>query len=396
MDTKRYDVGVIGAGPSGSWAAYLMATAGVRVLLADPSHPREKPCGGGVTGRALALVADAIGPDRLPAVPILTARFIDTALGVSATVPLDPHGEDLIVASRTTFDGRLLAAARGAGAAFTAARALDIGRSRGTFTLRMSDGRTYAVDRLVGADGANSLTRRRLAGAFRRDQLSIATGYFVSGFTASEVVIEFVRDPPGYIWSFPRPDHLAVGICAASVAGSTAGTLRARAAAWIRSSGVAPAGAALQAYAWPIPSLSALDLESLATAGPGWLLVGDAAGLVDPITREGIFFALKSAECASDAIVAGGPDPGRVFADRVRREIVAELIRAARLKARFFQPRFTRLLVGALAQSPAIGRVMADLVAGTQGYRGLRTRLVGTMEWRLALRLINVGWLPTA
>lgn len=391
---KHYDVGVIGAGPSGAWAARQLATRGVRVLLADPSHPREKPCGGGVTGRALALVADALGPERLPAVSILTARFVDTTIGVSATVPLDPQGDSLIVVSRTEFDTRLLSAARRAGATFSAARLLDIDHSRRTFTLRMSDGQAYEVDRLIGADGANSLTRRRLAGAFRRDQLSIATGHFVQGFTASEVVVEFVADPPGYIWSFPRPDHLAVGICAPADSGSTAEMLRARTAAWIRASAVAPAGASLRPYSWPIPSLSASDLESLVTAGRGWLLVGDAAGLVDPITREGIFFALKSAEYAADAIVAGGPDPGSVFTEHVRREIVAELLRASRLKARFFQPRFTGLLVGALAQSPRIGRVMADLVAGTQGYRGLRMRLVGTMDLRLAWGLLRAGWLP--
>ena len=77
----KYDVAVVGAGPAGAWTAHLLASRGARVVLADPSHPREKPCGGGVTGRALALVAPALAVDRLPAVSIRTARFVDTDHG---------------------------------------------------------------------------------------------------------------------------------------------------------------------------------------------------------------------------------------------------------------------------------------------------------------------------
>jgi hypothetical protein len=82
------DVAVIGAGPAGSWAAYNLARRGARVTIFDSSHPREKPCGGGVTSRALALVADALGGSSLPASTIRRARFVDTAAGQSAVVPL--------------------------------------------------------------------------------------------------------------------------------------------------------------------------------------------------------------------------------------------------------------------------------------------------------------------
>src|SRR6476660_937458 len=103
-----YDTAVVGAGPSGAWAAYCLARRGARVTIFDPSHPREKPCGGGVTGRALALVADAIKPYALPVSVIRTARFVDSRRGESAVVPRD-RGADataapLIVASRSTFD----------------------------------------------------------------------------------------------------------------------------------------------------------------------------------------------------------------------------------------------------------------------------------------------------
>jgi len=97
------DVAVVGAGPAGAWAAYTLARRGARVRIFDPSHPREKPCGGGVTGRALHLVADAARA-TVPRCVIRTARFVDTDRRESAVVPLDDEAQDsdaaLVVASR--------------------------------------------------------------------------------------------------------------------------------------------------------------------------------------------------------------------------------------------------------------------------------------------------------
>src|SRR5438477_7527931 len=108
------DVAIVGAGPAGVRAAYVLARRGARVTIFDGSHPREKPCGGGVTGRALALVADAIDASRLPSVVIRSARFTDAMRSDRAVVPLDATA--LIVASRAQFDAMLVASAVRAGA----------------------------------------------------------------------------------------------------------------------------------------------------------------------------------------------------------------------------------------------------------------------------------------
>ena len=113
------------------------------------------------------------------------------------------------------------------------------------------------------------------------------------------------------------------------------------------------------------------------------MLVGDAAGLVDPITREGIFFALRSADLAADALLAGVAPP-RVTAAASAPRSTPSSLRAARLKARFFQPHFIALLVWRSSRSGRIRAVMADLVAGRQTYRGLRRRLLATFELRCA------------
>jgi flavin-dependent dehydrogenase len=360
------------------------------VTIVDGSHPREKPCGGGVTGRALAIVAEAIGDPPLSARVIRSARFTNSQAGTSATVPLAALGigpaSDLVVARRQDFDRRLLEAACAAGATLKRARVVDVGIDRAGVRVETADEPLYA-DFVIGADGANSLVRRRVAAAFRRDQLSIATGFFAHGTTSDEIAIELVANPPGYIWSFPRPNHLAVGICAPAHGGTSSARLREATRAWICSTNIAP-GARLEPYAWPIPSLSASDFGALTLAGPRWLLVGDAAGLVDPITREGIFYALRSADMAARALA--DDNPGRAYADEVGAEIVGELARAARLQQRFFDPRFTTLLTDALLASAGIRAVMADLIAGRQSYKGLKWRLARTREIGLAWRWLVV------
>jgi geranylgeranyl reductase family protein len=383
---NEFDVAIVGAGPAGCWAAYCLARQGARVALIDGSHPREKPCGGGVTGRALDLVRDAIDLARVSAVNIDTATFVDGAR--SATMRLGNarrSGPQLAVVSRRDFDGALLQAAIGAGASHAASRATDVHRANGRWVISTRGG-AVGSGWLVGADGPNSLVRRRVFRPFRREDLSIAAGYFVHGASSREITVVFEHEPAGYLWSFPRPDHLAVGV-GAQADGTSSVALLALAADWIRTN-VRKEGVRLERYSWPIPSLNAASLDREQPSGDQWMLIGDAGGLVDPITREGIFFALASGEAAAASLAERAAAPR--YGERIRDTIHAELRRAARLKPRFFDRRFTSLLVQGLQRSPRIQAVMADLVAGQQPYCGLRRRLLKTFELRLMLELAFV------
>jgi len=377
----HFEVIVIGAGPAGSVAARDIARAGGRVALVDGSHPREKACGGGVTGRALQLLGLDAGSTGGRAIE--NVRFEAGLSSVSVTLP----ERYLDVFSREAFDRTLRDAAREAGAVTLDARAASLQRSGGRWTMTAGGSSTLTAPWLLGADGAGGIVRKQVTQPLRRSQLSIAAGSYVDGSDISEIVVRFVDNPSGYLWSFPRPGHLAVGTCAQADVTSTA-AMHAITDRWLDAYPPAQ-GRPRRRYAWPIPSLGAADFDDERPAGEGWMLLGDAAGLVDPITREGIYFAVRSGMLAAAALAT--PHPAQRYTESVRDELHDELRRAARLKAGFFRPRFTALLVEALQHSGGIRDVMIDLVAGRQPYRGLKRRLLGTLEMGLAYRLLRRG-----
>lgn len=380
----RFDVAIVGAGPAGARAAWRLARAGARVALLDGSHPREKPCGGGVTGRALDLVRDAIEPAGLAAVPIDSATFEHGARTVAMPLVTPPGRMPLLaVLSRRVFDEALLTAAVNAGAQLIPSRVRSITPDVRGWTVASRE-QSLTADWLLGADGPNSFVRHSVQTAFAREDLSIATGFYVHGCTSTTIAIAFEDDPAGYLWAFPRPDHLAVGICAQADRSSTAALLP-FVSRWIGRH--AAPGVRLEKYSWPIPSLTAEAIRRERPSGSRWMLLGDAGGMVDPITREGIYFALASGDAAADSL-ATGAGAQHAYEQRIRDVVHPELVRAAMLKASFFNPRFTGLLIEALRASAPIREVMADLIGGAQPYHGLRRRLLRTLELRLFVQLL--------
>src|SRR5207248_3571683 len=339
-------IAIIGAGPAGAMAAIRLARAGASVQLFDPSHPREKPCGGGVTGRALALIADVVDLKTLAAVVVKSATVEAQENGsrtpFPARVDLLDRGiarqSSLVVLSRAVFDAALVNAAVESGAQLIPRKVVKV--TRGNEQILVATARAeYAVDFVVGADGANSLVRKTFSRPFTRAEMSIAAGYLVDGASSPDIVIACVAEQPGDLWSFPRPDHLAVGVCARAIEGAAAGKLRAQSLAWIRSHGL-NGGGDLRQYAWPIPSAGFGHAVDLRAAGERWMLVGDAAGVVDPLTREGIYYALVSGGWAAEALKRSPAHAAASYQQRVTEESYPELSRPAALSGLFFSRDF--------------------------------------------------------
>jgi flavin-dependent dehydrogenase len=357
-------VAVVGAGPGGALAAARLGAGGARVTVFDASHPREKPCGGGLTAKALALLPAAPAADPLPVRYVERCRF-DSGSGDSVEVALRaPVG----IASRRSLDGWLLRRAVDAGAVHVAERvvAVDAGGR-----VRTAAGREETFDAIVGADGAGSLVRRTLLGPVPPARLMMAAGWFARG--DSEMVVRFTPDLRGYLWLFPRPGHVGVGICAPLARVPTARMLD-RLAREVARAFPALVDEDAPRYAHTIPSPSADPRSLLEAGGERWALVGDAAALADPITGEGIYYALRSAALLADTLRADGSL--RRYPERLLETVGRELLKAAALHERFYAPGFARGMVRFAARSASVRDVLADLVLGEQGYAGLKRRLV--------------------
>jgi flavin-dependent dehydrogenase len=357
-------VAVVGAGPAGALAAGRLARDGASVSIFDASHPREKPCGGGLTAKALRLLPVAPAADPLPVRHVERCRF-DSGSGDSVEIDLArPVG----IASRLALDGWILRRAVAAGATHVPERVITVDAEGRLCT---SAGRDETFDVIVGADGAGSLVRRALLSPTPPSRLMMAAGWFAGG--DSEMVVRFTPDLQGYLWLFPRPGHVGVGICAPLARVPTARMLDRLHTEVARAF---PALLDQQAprYAHTIPSPSADPRSILEIGGERWGLLGDAASLADPITGEGIYYALRSAEVLADTLREDGSL--RRYPEHALDSFGRELLKAAALHRRFYAPGFARRMVRFAARSGAVRDVLADLVLGEQGYGGLKRRLL--------------------
>jgi flavin-dependent dehydrogenase len=357
-------VAVVGAGPAGSLLSYHLAKDGAAVTVFDPSHPREKPCGGGVTGKALALLPPAPASDPLPARWVDACRF-ESGHGEWVDLRLD---RPLAVAARRDLDAWLLRRATEAGAVHAPQRVIEVDAGG---RVRTAAGGDERFDCVVGADGAGSLVRRTFLAPTPPSRLCMAVGWFARG--TSPMLVRFTPGLSGYLWLFPRPDHVGVGICAPLAALPTR-QLVARLEAEVARAFPALVEDDADRYAHTIPSPTTDPASILEIAGPRWVLVGDAAALADPITGEGIPNALRSAVILAETLRTDG-SPLR-YPERVLAAFGRELLKAAEIRDRFYAPGFARRMISCAGRSGAIRSVMTELVLGELGYLALKRRLL--------------------
>jgi flavin-dependent dehydrogenase len=360
------NIAVVGGGPGGALLSWHLARDGAAVTVFDASHPREKPCGGGVTARALDLLPPAPADDPLPARFVEACRF-ESSMGEGVDVPLR---RPVAVAARRDLDAWLLRRAVAEGAVHVAERVTEVD---GTGRVRTAAGTARGFDVVVGADGAGSLVRRTLLGPTPKERLVMAAGWFARG--TSPMLIRFVPELTGYLWLFPRPGHVGVGICA-PLAGVPTKQMLGRLEREVAVSFPALVEHEGGRYAHTIPSPSADPRSILEIAGARWALVGDAAALADPITGEGIFFTLRSAAVLAQTLRETGSPAG--YPARALEDFGRELNKAAALRDRFYSPGLSHRVVAYAGRSRAIRSVLGDLVLGEQGYLSLKRRLLRT------------------
>jgi len=219
-----------------------------------------------------------------------------------------------------------------------------------------------------------------------------ALGYYVPS-AQDHIDIQFLPDFEGYIWVFPRCGHLSVGICGK---GEPAQALRARLERYMTEKGIGYKDAAF--YGHMLPSLEHSGWRNNRLAGEGWLAVGDAGGLVDPITGEGLYYAMRSGDLASDVILNDSQslaERAQAYPNLLRRDFMADLEFGATLAKRVFLGRFLfsavpSRMIDFIRRSPRFRVLIEDLFAGTQPYLGLKSRLFRNLNGTLQEVLMNV------
>lgn len=368
-------VAILGGGPAGAFAAEKLASAGLGVVLMDEKLAWEKPCGGGLTHKAYDQYPFLI--ENSTAKRMVTESVLSAPKAGEVTLKL---GDPLLIYSRFDLNNMLLERAERAGAQIEKTRVMGMERQGTGWRLQTSQGKVDA-DFCIVATGARNPLRDVGTQLTPPDTMS-ALGYYVQG-DQEKIDIQFLPDLEGYIWIFPRCGHLSVGICGK---GEPASLLRKRLEAYMAGRGLSWKGASF--YSHLLPSLDTKSWKQNRVAGEGWMAVGDAAGLVDPITGEGLYYAIRSGDLAAQSLLADTGENAQRYRTLLRRDFAADLEFGSRLAKRVFLGRFLfgsvpRRMVEFTRRSPRFASVMQDLFAGKQPYLGLKRRLMRNLNGSL-------------
>lgn len=373
-------IAIIGGGPAGATAAerLVRSRSDLRILLFEERPDWEKPCGGGLPYKVL---------ERYPfllegAEPHFVTRDCEFVAGNGDAARFTTR-RPLAIYSRRVLNRLLLERARHAGAEIIADRVVDLRAAKeierptvtdrrdnhGRWELRTRQAGRYACDQVVIAAGGRTTLRRQLAPEFTPDDLLLTFGYYVPG-SDDLLRVQFFDGFEGYAWAFPRPDHLSVGI-AASARRSSMAELKQRLNSFMEQYGYD--GKEAPIFSHVLPVLSHGSWKRMKLAGPGWSLIGDAAGLADPITGEGIYFAMRSGELLAEALAAGAPEtyPGRVWSDFGSRLAFGALLTHRFYLGTFLGEPCTTRMIQLARRTSAFRNLLQDLIDGVVSYRTL-------------------------
>lgn len=312
---KQYDAIVVGAGPSGSACAALLANKGAKVLLLDKAHfPRDKPCGDAVGGKALNVLAELGLENELKEKGFLRSSGLvfSSPSGQEAMIPLLAEGNEMaggFVCRRMDFDSIVFQNAKTKCETKEGCEIVELVRDGDRIAgVKTSDGEEFFAKLVIGADGANSLVARK-TGCFAIEPAHYCSALraYYSGITGMQgnVEIHFLPESmPGYFWIFPLSEHEAnvgVGMLLSEITKRKLNLSRVleqclknrRFAGRFDSARLEG-----KIVGWSLPLASA----KRRCAGNGFVLLGDAAALIDPFSGEGVGNGMKSAKILADTL----------------------------------------------------------------------------------------------
>jgi geranylgeranyl reductase family protein len=366
-----YKVGIIGAGVGGSYLTYLLSRRGIDTVIFDPRAPHEKLCGGGVTPKAMA---DFPILRKLPC-PRNEVRDIGVTSpnGRLAAVRLE---KPLTIFNRRDLDYELLKMAMGFGAHFRRERMHGFAREGNHWRISTDQGE-YETEILVGADGAMSRTGKILGVSRAKNDCFFAIECFLD-LTGDSATFMFFPDLKGYLWAFPRVDKTGVGIMWRHDTAKGIDFFKAMLRHYIEvhfpgyPKRVSFRGAI-------IPVFSAETFHGQRICSDNWALIGDAGSFVDPISGEGIYYAL----CSADILALCIAEDSLAHYQHVCRERIGGILLTASQSYQYlYRDEFIGTMVALVERSRVIRAIISEMMEGDIKYVSYR--------WRLARHVIGL------
>lgn len=370
----KYDVLIVGSGPAGALLGYLLARNCVKVLVIEKAIlPRYKPCGGGLTKKSLSalpfniceIIEDYIYTASIFVnhEPVFTNTFNDPIMGM---------------VKRDKFDHFLIGKAINAGIVFQqdtdfkslsgSIGNLSVGTSKGVLKTRI----------IIGADGVNSRVARSLDLRVRKNVMNAVEGEVF--YDNAEIVEEFKSSvhfdfgviPYGYGWIFPKKDHLSIGVLTTS---KKIKNVKHYFTSYLKKKGLSNFREIEPLSSHLIPCGSE---KKNVVANQRGLLIGDAAGLGDPITGEGIFYAIKEAYIASKAVMnalESGYELMESYNNMIQEELMHELICAKRISYMLYKlPSLSYRVLK--SHGKKLGQYHVDITTGEKTYSDIQHKIL--------------------
>jgi geranylgeranyl reductase family protein len=359
-----YDVIVVGAGPAGTSAAYVLAKQGVRVVLLEKAPmPRYKPCGAGLVSRAISSIPFDVSEAVEHKCYTAELNLLDAGMRFSVTRRLPV----VSMTMREKFDFLLYRKAAEAGAdARDGCGVEGLGRHQDTVEVKTSHGTVYGRF-VVACDGALGRVARMAGWKETRKLLPVLEWeVFVPEAVCDRfrgrARFDFGIFPSGYAWIFPKKDHLSIGLGGRK---PLLGGLRGVLGRYVTQSGIDRIDR-IEKHGYFIPISARTD----GVARGRVILAGDSAGFVDPVTAEGITFAIRSGQSAGRAIVEGdfGEIEVRNRYDALLKDVRDEVKWGRPLHGLLYGPAFVRNFLFRL-YGQRLSEAVADVLSGTRSYK---------------------------